>query len=132
VSSTSSFLLMYLTSHLSIYSSENSIDSVNSFSHATFNTLSWSSNFSLDESIVSINRLGPSSYFMRLTIFKYKSSLLFFKAFSPFIISLKFVILFNQHALICVIRIFKGRFFSLLGILFKIETLAENVPTTSL
>jgi len=87
---------------------------MNSLAHATFNASSFSSNFSLDKSIVSINKFGPSIYVMRSTSLKKMSPLLFFTESSSFNIPLKHFILFNQHALI-----------------LKLETLAENVPTMS-
>jgi hypothetical protein len=131
VLSTSSFLLMYLTSHLSFSSSENSIESMNSLAHATFNISICSNNFSFHESIVSINKLGPSSSFVRSTSLKKRSPLLFFTTSNSFIISLKLFIHFNQQALIYFIPMFEGIFCSLMWISLRLETLDENVPTLS-
>jgi len=109
ISSSSSFMLMYVTIQISIASLENSIKSVNSLANATFNISSCSNNCYLVESIVSINKLGPLSSFVILTNLKKRSHLLFFTTSNSFMSSLKNFILFNQQRLICFIGMFEGR-----------------------
>jgi hypothetical protein len=132
VSSTSSFLLIYLTIHLLISSSENSNESLKSVAHETFNTSSFYSNLFLDKSIVSSNKIGSSSSFLRSKSLKKRSPLLLFTTSNSFIISLKFFILFNQQELIYFIQMLEGRFCSFLCISLKLETLVKNVPIASL